>query len=242
MSTSLCPLSPLAQAVTKQIDASWVEPLHHMLHSQQFEQLAQFVALERQQHEVFPPNGQVFSALQHTPLQEVRAVIVGQDPYHGPGQAQGLCFSVGPSVPIPPSLRNIFLELRNDLNPPAPSSGSLLPWSKQGVLLLNTVLTVRRGDAGSHQGKGWEQFTHAVLKAVWQGPNPVAFILWGRWASQTLEPITKLPSDHAHLLLRSPHPSPLSAYSGFFGSKPFSKVNDWLSSIDRQPIDWSLNK
>lgn len=242
MPTSLTSLSPLAQAVAKQIDASWVEPLHHMLHSPQFEQLAQFVALERQQHEVFPPNGQVFTALQHTPLHQVRAVILGQDPYHGAGQAQGLCFSVSPQVPIPPSLRNIFIELHNDLSVPPPKSGSLLEWAKQGVLLLNTVLTVRAGTAGSHQGRGWEQFSHEVLRAVWQGPQPVAFILWGRWASQTLAPITKLTCAHQHLLLRSPHPSPLSAYSGFFGSKPFSQVNTWLQSIGHTAIDWSLNK
>lgn len=185
---------------------------------------------------IFPPGGQIFNALDSTPPSKVKAVILGQDPYHGPGQAHGLCFSVQPGVPPPPSLVNIFAEIRDDLGLAVPGHGCLQSWADSGVLLLNTVLTVERGRPGSHQGKGWERFTDAVIDRVNSGPGPVVFLLWGAHAGRKGRAIDR----SRHLVLSAPHPSPLSAHRGFFGCKHFSKANQWLEDNGREPVEWSL--
>ncbi|MFW2383786.1 MAG: uracil-DNA glycosylase [Acidimicrobiales bacterium] len=198
--------------------------------------LQEFVAAERQRGPVYPPHDDVFAALHLTPLETVRAVILGQDPYHGPGQAHGLCFSVKPPTPPPPSLRNIFREMTSDLDIQTPGSGSLIPWAHQGVLLINTVLTVRAGEANSHRGRGWEHFTDAVIDVVNSKAERVVFILWGASAQQKMD---RLNLD-VHAAVTSPHPSPLSASRGFFGSRPFSRTNELLIETGRDPIDWTL--
>ena len=199
--------------------------------------LQQFVADERAQGPVFPPHDQVFAALHLTPYAEVKVLILGQDPYHGPRQAHGLCFSVPHGVPQPPSLQNIFAELRDDLGIEPPSHGNLEGWARQGVLLLNAFLTVRARQAASHRSAGWETFTDEVIRAVSAKPERVVFILWGAFArrKKSLVDLTR------HVVIESPHPSPLSAHNGFFGSKPFSRANAALAAADRQPIDWSLS-
>lgn len=202
------------------------------------ERLADFVSEERSHHTVYPPRGQVFTALKETPFDQVRVVILGQDPYHGPGQAHGLSFSVPPGIGLPPSLRNIYRELEADLGSAPSASGSLLHWSRQGVLLLNAVLTVREGEPASHQGKGWEGVTDAVMEALWTGHRPVAFVLWGRFAANTLDRIRRRPPGAEHLILKSAHPSPLSAHQGFLGSRPFSKINEWLVRRGQPTIHW----
>ncbi len=199
-------------------------------------ELQQFVATERGRATVYPATDEVFAALHLTPFAEVKAVILGQDPYHGPNQAHGLCFSVRPGVPPPPSLQNIFKELEADLGLPPPRHGCLDSWARQGVLLLNASLTVRAGKAASHQGKGWETFTDEVLKAVNTKPERVVFILWGASARRK----KALIDTSRHVVIESPHPSPLSASSGFFGSRPFSRANAALVEAGRTPIDWSL--
>jgi uracil-DNA glycosylase len=199
-------------------------------------ELQRFVANERARATVYPPPDDVFAALHLTPFGGVKAVILGQDPYHGPNQAHGLCFSVRPGVPPPPSLQNIFKELESDLGIPAPRHGCLDSWARQGVLLLNASLTVRAGRAASHQGKGWETFTDEVLKAVNAKPERVVFILWGASARRK----KALIDANRHVAIESPHPSPLSASSGFFGSRPFSRANAALVEAGRDPIDWAL--
>ena len=201
-----------------------------------WEELMAFVGAERQAHEVYPPHDEVFAALHLTALADVKAVILGQDPYHGPGQAHGLCFSVRPGVKVPPSLRNIHKELTDDLDIAAPSHGNLEAWARQGVLLLNTTLTVRAHEAGSHQGHGWERFTDEVLQQVNAQRQRVVFILWGSSARKK----QSLVDQTRHTVLEAPHPSPLSAHRGFFGTKPFSSTNAALVEADRTPIDWSL--
>lgn len=196
--------------------------------------LQQFVAAERERHTVYPPPGEVFAALHLTPHAQVKVVILGQDPYHGPGQAHGLCFSVRRGVDPPPSLKNIFTELETDLGVARPDHGSLEAWARQGVLLLNATLTVRAHAAGSHQGKGWEQFTDAVLRAVDAKPEPVVFILWGAAARRKKAGI----DTSRHVVIESPHPSPLSAHRGFFASRPFSRANDALIAAGHTPVDW----
>ena len=185
---------------------------------------------------VYPPGGQIFNALDSTPPSQVKAVILGQDPYHGPGQAHGLCFSVRPGVPVPPSLINIFKELRDDIGFAIPKHGCLQAWAEHGVLLLNAVLTVERGNAGAHQGKGWETFTDRVVDVINAGPNPVVFLLWGAQAKKKGQGIDR----SRHLVLTAPHPSPLSAHRGFLGCRHFSKANAWLEQQGQAPIDWSL--
>lgn len=198
--------------------------------------LTRFVADERRRHTIYPPDAEVFAALHATPHADTRVVILGQDPYHGPRQAHGLCFSVRAGVPIPPSLRNIFTELRDDLGIDASSSGDLTAWTRQGVLLLNTTLTVRAGQAGSHQGQGWERFTDEVIRVVAAKPETVVFVLWGAHARKK----KALLAGTGHVVVEGPHPSPLSAHTGFFGSRPFSRINDALVAADRGAIDWSL--
>jgi uracil-DNA glycosylase len=224
--------------VSAQVDASWVSSLRGLWESSQLQQLADFISQERAHHTVYPPRGQVFTALKETPFDEVRVVIVGQDPYHGPGQAHGLSFSVPPGIGLPPSLRNIYRELESDLGQRPPPDGSLLGWARQGVLLLNAVLTVREGEPASHQGKGWESVTDAIMESLWTGTRPVAFVLWGRFAATTFDRIRRRPAGADHLVLKSAHPSPLSAHQGFLGSRPFSKINDWLAQRGELPIQW----
>lgn len=199
-------------------------------------ELQQFVFDERQRATVYPPHDEVFASLHLTPYAEVKAVILGQDPYHGPDQAHGLCFSVRHGIRQPPSLQNIFKELEQDLGCSPPNHGNLEHWARQGVLLLNASLTVRRAQAASHQGKGWETFTDEVLKAVNQKPERVVFILWGASARRK----KPLVDTSRHVIIESAHPSPLSASNGFFGSRPFSRANAALADAGRDPIDWCV--
>lgn len=199
-------------------------------------ELMQFIDNEYKKYTVYPAKEQIFTSLEATPYEEVKVVIFGQDPYHGQGQAHGLSFSVLPGSPIPPSLRNMFKELEDDLSVPYPNHGYLLPWAKQGVLLLNTVLTVREGEANSHKGKGWETLTDQIIKKLNERKKPIVFILWGKQAQQKETLIT---NEH-HYILKSVHPSPLSARRGFFGSKPFSKANAFLQSKNIAKIQWEI--
>jgi uracil-DNA glycosylase len=201
-----------------------------------WQQLQEFVADERARHTVFPPQDAVFRALHLTPYADTRVLILGQDPYHGPGQAHGLCFSVQPGVAPPPSLVNIHKELATDLGCPTPGHGNLEHWARQGVLLLNAVLTVRAHAANSHQGKGWEHFTDEVICAVDAKPEMVVFVLWGSYARKK----KALIDTSRHLVIESAHPSPLSARNGFFGSRPFSRANAALARAGRGEIDWCL--
>lgn len=198
--------------------------------------LQEFLAAERDRHVVYPPPHEVFAALHLTPLAQVKVVILGQDPYHGVGQAHGLCFSVSSNTALPPSLRNIFTELSDDLGIDPPDSGDLTPWARQGVLLLNTTLTVRAGQAGSHQGRGWETFTDRVIQTVDDKTEAVVFVLWGTPARRKAQLIDR----SRHIVIESAHPSPLSAHRGFFGSRPFSRTNRALAAAGREPVDWSL--
>ena len=199
-------------------------------------ELQQFVADERRRGPVFPPADDVFAALHLTPYADVKVVILGQDPYHGAGQAHGLCFSVRRGVAIPPSLRNVYQELRDDLGVTTPSHGNLEHWARQGVLLLNTTLTVRSGQAASHQGKGWERFTDRVISTVNEKAGRVVFLLWGAPSRKK----KALVDSSRHTVIESAHPSPLSAHNGFFGSRPFSRANTALREAGREPIDWQL--
>ena len=187
-------------------------------------------------HMIFPPSNEVFSAFELTPLADVKVVILGQDPYHNVGQAHGLCFSVKPDVEIPPSLVNIYKELHDDLGCYIPNNGYLVKWAKQGVLMLNTVLTVRAHQANSHRGIGWEEFTNAAIRVLNEQDRPIVFILWGSPAQRKKEML----NNPKHLILEAPHPSPLSAYRGFFGSKPFSQTNAFLEKNGLTPIDWQI--
>ena len=199
--------------------------------------LKQFLGREREAGKTIYPKGQDwFAALDQTPFDKVRVVILGQDPYHGEGQAHGLCFSVKDGVRPPPSLVNIFKEMQNDLGLPPPHTGNLTPWAKQGVLLLNSVLTVEAGRAASHQGKGWEQFSDAIIRLLNEQKEHLIFILWGSYAQKKAAFVDR----NKHLVIASAHPSPLSAHNGFFGSKPFSRCNAYLQSKGLPPIDWKL--
>lgn len=215
----------------------WNPLLRDQLAEPYWAELQRFVAEERSRHPVHPPHDEVFAALHLTPYASVRAVILGQDPYHGPGQAHGLSFSVRPGVPIPPSLRNIHAERASDLGLPPPPHGSLEAWARSGVLLLNTTLTVRGGQAASHQGKGWERFTDEVIRAVAAKPERVVFILWGAAARRK----TALIDTSRHVVIQSAHPSPLSAANGFFGSRPFSRTNEALVAAGRPTVDWRVD-
>jgi len=214
----------------------WNPVLRAELAKPYWAELQAFVDAERARHQVYPPPDEVFAALHLTPYAAVKVLILGQDPYHGPGQAHGLCFSVRPPVAPPPSLENIFAELHADLGLPVPRHGSLQHWAEQGVLLLNATLTVRAHQAGSHQKKGWETFTDQVIRAVNDKPERVVFILWGSFARQKRALIT----GPQHAVIESAHPSPLSAHRGFFGSRPFSRANQALVEAGREPVDWAL--
>lgn len=218
------------------ITNDWLDVLGDEFKKPYYKELYQFVKMEYNTKQVFPASEDIFNAFHMTPLNKVRVVILGQDPYHNVGQAQGLCFSVKPDVEIPPSLVNIYQELHDDLGCYIPNNGCLVKWAKQGVLLLNTVLTVRAHAANSHQGKGWEQFTDAAIRALNEQNRAIVFILWGRPA-QMKKAMLDNPS---HLILEAPHPSPFSASRGFFGSRPFSKTNEFLRANGAEPIDWQI--
>ncbi|MGB4589232.1 MAG: uracil-DNA glycosylase [Clostridiaceae bacterium] len=217
------------------IGNSWDEILKEEFEKDYFTKLQEFVAEEYQTKVIYPEFDHIFSAFKETPYEKVKVVILGQDPYHEKGQAHGLAFSVMEGTKLPPSLKNIFKEMKDDLNIKFPSSGCLLPWAKQGVLLLNTVLTVREGKANSHKGKGWERFTDHVIEKLSERKEPVVFILWGNSAISK----AKLIKSH-HEIISSVHPSPLSANRGFFGSKPFSRTNAILRSLGQEDIDWEI--
>lgn len=219
-------------------DNDWQDILAEEFEKDYFIKLQKFVDEEYNITTVYPPREDVMNAFTTTPYSKVKVVLLGQDPYHGPEQAHGLCFSVNNGVPLPPSLKNIFQELQNDMGCPIPKEGNLLNWANQGVFLLNTVLTVRQGEANSHKGMGWEKFTDAVIKKLAERSQPMIFVLWGKPA-QSKKKIIERVGTH-HYILEAPHPSPLSAYRGFFGSKPFSKINAKLVEWGQQPIDWSL--
>jgi uracil-DNA glycosylase len=218
------------------IPRPWQPALRAETSAPSYAALAEFVDAERRAHEVYPPEREVFSALELTPPRAVKALILGQDPYHGPGQAHGLAFSVRPGTPAPASLRNIFKELQADVGVPRPATGSLVPWAERGVLLLNAVLTVRAGQPNSHRGRGWEELTDGVIRAVSAREQRVAFVLWGAYAQRK----TPLIDTGRHAVIASVHPSPLSARNGFFGSRPFSRVNAALREAGVDEIDWSL--
>lgn len=216
---------------------SWKERLAGEFKKDYFPKLVDFVQTERRSHAVFPPEGEVFTALKLTPFGAATVVLLGQDPYHGPGQAHGLSFSVKPGVPVPPSLANIYKELASDVGFKPPAHGNLTPWAEQGVLLLNTTLTVRAHEPASHAGRGWETFTDAIIRALANDSKPVVFILWGKHAQKKVGLI----NASVHTIIQSAHPSPMSAFSGFFGSKPFSETNRALVAAGHPPIDWQLS-
>lgn len=216
------------------IHPSWREALASEFSAPYFSALTEFVRAEYAAGTCYPPAGEIFAAFDRCPFPEVKVVLLGQDPYHGAGQAEGLCFSVRDGVPLPPSLQNIFKELHDDLGVPVPTSGSLRRWADQGVLLLNATLTVRAGAAGSHQGRGWETFTDAAIRALSSQREHLVFLLWGAYAGRKAALIDR----SRHCILTAPHPSPLSAYRGFFGSHPFSQANAYLATHGLQPISW----
>ncbi|MDO5702780.1 MAG: uracil-DNA glycosylase [Lachnospiraceae bacterium] len=219
------------------IKGAWAEALKGEFGKPYYAELYRTVLNEYRTREIYPPGSEIFNAFNYTPLENVRVVILGQDPYHEPGQANGLCFSVAPGVRIPPSLVNIYKEMESDLGCKAPSDGDLTGWAKQGVLLLNTVLTVRAHAANSHRNIGWERFTDAAIEVVAAEDRPIVFILWGGPARRKKQMI----KNPKHLVIESPHPSPLSAYGGFFGSRPFSRCNEYLKEHGLEPIDWAMS-
>lgn len=218
------------------MDMKWREVLRDEFASDWYKQLRETLEIERATYQIYPRDFEEFAALDFTPFDDTRVVILGQDPYHGRRQAQGLSFSVHPGTPHPPSLRNIFKELHDDVGVPIPSEGTLIPWAEQGVLLLNTTLTVRKGEAGSHHGLGWEKLTDAMISALNERSECCVFVLWGAHARKKKSLIT----SPQHTVIESAHPSPLSAHNGFFGSKPFSQVNRALLACGHDPINWSL--
>ena len=218
------------------IGNEWDDLLKSEYKKEYFKSLENFVLNEYKNKIIYPKISEVYNAFRYTPYNKVKVVIIGQDPYHGENQAEGLCFSVKNGVPKPPSLINIFKELNDDLGYKIPIDGSLVQWTKEGVLLLNAVLTVEKDKAASHKGRGWEKFTDEVIKIVNKKDTPVVFILWGSYARSKKELIT----NNKHFIIESAHPSPLSAYNGFFGSKPFSKTNNFLISKGITPINWEI--
>ena len=216
------------------IDASWYQQLATEFEQPYFLQLTAFVRQEYAAGPCYPPGSKIFNAFDTTPFHAVKVVLLGQDPYHEPGQAHGLCFSVNDGVPLPPSLRNIYAEIQNELGIVPPASGNLTRWAEQGVLLLNATLTVRRGQAGSHQNHGWETFTDAVIRTLAARREHLVFLLWGAYAGKKADFI----DAQRHLILKSPHPSPLSAHRGFFGNHHFQLCNDYLSQHGIPPIQW----
>lgn len=222
-----------------ELEPSWHQALANELQEPYIASLAAFVELERRTYgpAIYPPKELVFEAFRHTPFDQVKVVIVGQDPYHGPGQAHGLCFSVPKGIAVPPSLQNIFKEQQADLGLEIPTHGSLERWAEQGILLLNATLTVRQADPMSHHGKGWENFTDAVIARLALREDPIIFVLWGKSAQEKCRCLESYPQHH---VLKAPHPSPFSAHSGFFGCRHFSKINELLIREGKNPIDWKL--
>lgn len=219
------------------IDNDWLTYIQDEFRKPYYKELYTFVRQEYNTHVIYPPADDIFNAFHLTPLGEVKVLILGQDPYHGEHQAHGLCFSVLPDQPdLPPSLQNIYKELQDDLGCEIPNNGYLKKWAQQGVLMLNTVLTVRAHQAGSHQGKGWEQFTDAIIQAVNAQDRPIVYLLWGKPAQSKIPMLT----NPKHLILKAPHPSPLSAYRGFFGCRHFSQTNEFLKKNGIAPIDWQI--
>ncbi|MCP1102615.1 uracil-DNA glycosylase [Aequitasia blattaphilus] len=219
------------------IENDWKEVLQGEFKKDYYRELYSKVVDAYSKYKVFPKKEDLFNAFAYTPFEKVKVVILGQDPYHNDGQAHGLCFSVQKGVAVPPSLVNIYKELEDDLGCPIPNHGNLTKWTNQGVLLLNTVLTVKAHMANSHRGIGWEQFTDAAIQALNEVNRPIVFILWGGPAGKKASMLT----NPNHLVLKAPHPSPLSSYRGFFGSKPFSKTNEFLHSRGEEPIDWQID-
>jgi uracil-DNA glycosylase len=218
------------------LPASWQPVLDGELDRPYFQNLQAFVADERRKYTVFPPEPDVYNALKYTPYENVNVLLLGQDPYHDDGQAHGLCFSVRPGIPSPPSLVNIFKELRDDIGCRIPNNGYLVPWAEQGILMLNAVLTVRAHEPNSHKNRGWETFTDAIIRRVNEKESPVVFVLWGGYAQKKIP----LVDASRHTIIASAHPSPLSARSGFFGSRPFSKINAALRAAGRPEIQWQI--
>lgn len=217
------------------IPTDWAYILKEEMSKPYFQKLEHFVIGQYEQKTVYPPKEKIFAALEYTPFDKVRVVILGQDPYHGPNQAHGLSFSVEKHVKIPPSLKNMYKELQDDLQISPPNHGNLIKWATQGVLLLNTVLTVEAGKANSHKNQGWEQFTDAIIQKLAERKEPVIFVLWGAPAQKKEQLIGR---NSQHTIIKAPHPSPLSAYRGFFGSKPYSQINTILND---HPIDWTIS-
>jgi len=218
------------------LKSDWTDLLETEFSKPYYKELQTFLNEEHANYTIYPEADNIFRALEETPFNQVKVVILGQDPYHGPNQAHGLSFSVNPEVKIPPSLRNIFKELHDDLGVPISNHGYLISWARQGVLLLNPVLTVRKGQPHSHKGKGWEQFTNRIIEVLNTKTDPIIYILWGS-AAQSKQ---KLIDKEKHYIIKSPHPSPLSAHRGFFGSKPFSKTNTILDKLGKDEIKWEL--
>jgi uracil-DNA glycosylase len=221
--------------VPSMLPDSWETALGGELDKPYFQQLTDFVEVERAEHRVFPPRDEVFAAMEATAFDRVKVLVLGQDPYHGAGQGHGLCFSVRPGVKTPPSLRNVFKELKDEFGYPVPDNGYLMPWAEQGVLLLNAVLTVREGEANSHKGKGWEKFTDAVIRTLSARPDPVVFVLWGNYAKKKLPLI----DTDRHAVIQGAHPSPLSAKL-FLGSHPFGQIDEAVKAQGHEPIDWRI--
>lgn len=219
------------------IDNDWLEPLKPEFAKPYYANLYKTIKKEYETRQIFPPVNDIFNAYTYTPLSEVKVLILGQDPYHDVGQAHGLCFSVNPGIDIPPSLVNIYKELNDDMGCFIPNNGYLTKWAKQGVMLLNTVLTVRAHQANSHQNIGWEEFTDATIRILNEQDRPIVFMLWGKPAQRKAQML----NNSKHLILEAPHPSPLSAYRGFFGCKHFSKANDFLVKNGLEPIDWQVD-
>ena len=222
--------------VSPKIEKSWLERLSEEFEAPYFFDLKKFLVEERKKFRIYPPGSEIFSAFNYTPFDAVKVVILGQDPYHGAGQANGLCFSVKDGIPHPPSLRNIFRELESDLGCRPPASGNLEKWARQGVLLLNATLTVRANQAGSHQHRGWERFTDKAIFMLSETKEHLVFILWGKYAQNK----ELLIDANKHNLIKSAHPSPFSADRGFFGSRPFSRTNEYLAGQGIDPVDWGL--
>ncbi len=222
--------------VSPVIEESWKEVLEDEFNAPYFSELKKFLVEEKKAHTIYPPGSLIFNAFNHTPFPEVKVVLLGQDPYHGPGQAHGLCFSVNKGIAKPPSLQNIFKELHDDLGVPIPPHGNLTSWADQGVLLVNATLTVRARKPGSHQNKGWEQFTDAAIRSLSEKREGLVFLLWGNYA-QAKEAIIDTTRHH---ILKAPHPSPFSAARGFFGCRHFSKTNGILRSNGKNEIDWQI--
>ncbi len=222
--------------INPKINQSWKEILSSEFQSEYFKNLKEFLVEEKKKFTIYPPGSRIFAAFDYTPFDNIKVVIIGQDPYHGAGQANGLCFSVNDNIKKPPSLVNIFKELNKDLDILIPKNGNLEKWAKQGVLLINATLTVRAHQPGSHQKKGWEQFTNSIIKKISDKKSDLVFLLWGRFAQEKEELI----DTSKHFVLKAPHPSPFSANRGFLGCKHFSKTNEILKSKNKKEIDWSL--